>query len=403
MPFEILRLGHLGDGVAEGPVYASRVLPGEVIEGEIAGGRIVRPKIVTPSPDRVSAPCRHYKSCGGCALQHASDRFVEKWKAEVVRQALAAQGLEAPVRKVVTSPAASRRRATFSGRRLKSGPVVGFHAPASDALTAVPDCRLLSPEVMAGLPALEALVAMLGSRKGEMRLAVTATDTGLDVDAMGGRPLNRADWEALAELARAHDLARLAVEGELVVERRPPQMHFEGVAVVPPSGAFLQATASGEAALLAGVREAVGDAARIVDLFAGCGTFTLPLARTAEVHAVEGEAGLLAALDEGWRKANGLKKVTTEVRDLFRRPLLPDELAGAEAVVIDPPRAGAESQTRALSDAQVPVIAFVSCNPQTFARDAKILMDAGYELEWIDVIDQFRWATHIELVARFRL
>ena len=188
-----------------------------------------------------------------------------------------------------------------------------------------------------------------------------------------------------------------------MVERRPPQVHFEGVAVVPPSGAFLQATASGEAALLAGVREAVGDAARIVDLFAGCGTFTLPLATSAEVHAVEGEASLLTALDEGWRKAEGLKKVTTEARDLFRRPLLPDELARFDAAVIDPPRAGAEAQTEALAEAQVPVIVFVSCNPLTFARDAKTLVNAGYSLDWIEVVDQFRWATHIELVACFRL
>lgn len=402
MAHKVLRLGHLGDGIADGPVYASRALPGEVIEGEVVGDRIAKPKIVTPSPDRVAAPCRHYKSCGGCALQHASDGFVENWKADVVRSALAAQGLDAPVRKVVTSPASSRRRATLSGRRLKSGPVVGFHAPASDALTAIPDCRLLAPEVMAGLPALQALVTMLGSRKGEMRLQVTASDAGLDVDAKGGRALTAADWEPLADLARTRDLARLTVEGELVVERRPPVVHFDGVAVVPPAGAFLQATVLGETALLDGVREAVGPASSIVDLFAGCGTFSLPLAMSSEVHAVEGAQALLTALDDGWRKAKGLKKVTTETRDLFRRPLLADELARFAAVVIDPPRAGAEAQTRAIAEAKVDRVAFVSCSPTTFARDARILTDAGYRMDWIDVIDQFRWATHVELVASFR-
>ena len=245
MQHHVLRLGHLGDGIADGPIYAPRVLPGEVIEGEVQEGRIARPRIIAPSPDRVAAPCRHYKSCGGCALQHASETFVSDWKGDVVRQALAAQGLDAPIRRVRTSPAQSRRRAAFSGRRLKSGPVVGFHAPASDALSAIPDCQLLAPEVMAGLPALEALVAMLGSRKGEMRFTVTASDTGLDIDAEGGRSPERSEWEALADLARRHDLARLSVEGELVVARRAPLVHFDGIAVEPPPGAFLQATSSG--------------------------------------------------------------------------------------------------------------------------------------------------------------
>jgi 23S rRNA (uracil1939-C5)-methyltransferase len=403
MTHTVLRLGHLGDGIAEGPVYAPRVLPGEVIEGEVLGGQIAKPKIVTPSVDRVSAPCRHYKSCGGCALQHASDAFVSGWKADVVRQALKAQGLDAPIRHIATSPPSSRRRATLSGRRLKSGPVVGFHAPGSDALTAVPECKLLSPDLLAGLPALEALVAMLGSRKGEMRLYVTGSRSGLDCNATGGRALQAADFEVLADLARRHDLARLLVDGELVVERRPPLVAFDDIAVAPPSGAFLQATEQGEAALLGSVTEAVGNATKVVDLFAGCGTFSLPLARQADVHAVEGDMGLLTALDAGWRKATGMKNVTTETRDLFRRPLLTDEFKGVDAVVIDPPRAGAEAQTRVLAGASVPTIAFVSCNPTTFARDAKTLTDAGYKMEWIDVVDQFRWAKHVELVTCFRL
>ncbi len=397
----IQRLGHLGDGIADGPVYAARVLPGEVIDGDLVGDRIERPKIVTPSPDRVAAPCRHYKACGGCALQHASDGFVSDWKADVVRQALAAQGLEAPIRKVVTSEPRSRRRATLSGRRLKSGPVVGFHGAGSGAVTAVPDCLLLDAGVIAGVPACEALVSMLGSRKGEMRFRATLTTTGLDLDATGGRPLERSDWEPLADLARRHDLARLVVDGEIVVERRPPTVKFAGISVMPPPGAFLQATLDGEAALRASVIEAVSGADRVLDLFAGCGTFSLPIATDVEVHAVEGDAALLGSLDEGWRKASGLKRVTTETRDLFRRPLLPDELVRFDGVVIDPPRAGAEAQTTEIARAKPRRVAFVSCNPTSFARDAKILAEAGYGLDWIDVVDQFRWATHVELVAQF--
>jgi len=401
VPVTIQRLGHLGDGIADGPVYASRVLPGEVIDGDVDGDRIARPKIVTPSQNRVSAPCSHYKSCGGCALQHASDDFVADWKADVVRQALGAQGLDASIRNVITSPPKSRRRATLSGRRLKSGPVVGFHAPGSDAVTDVPDCLLLAPEMMPAIKACRDIVQMLGSRKGEMKFQVTSTDVGLDLNAIGGRKTGGTDFVQLAAIAQTHRLARLSIDGDVIVTESPPRLSFDGIQVSPPPGAFLQATSSGETALRNGVFEAVGDARRVVDLFSGCGTFAVPMARISDVHGVEGDALLTAAMDDAWRKADGLKKLTTEVRDLYRRPLLPDEIERFDAVVIDPPRAGAEAQVRAIAEAKPTRIAFVSCNPTTFARDAKILTDGGYKMDWIEVVDQFRWATHVELVTQF--
>ncbi len=396
----IERLNLRGEGIAEG-VTVARALPGEIIEGEALAGRIAQPKIVTPSADRVAAPCRHYRACGGCALQHASDGFVEEWKTGVVRQALAGQGLEAPFRPTLTSPANSRRRATLAGRRLKSGARVGFHGRASDSVTAIPDCRLLDPALIAALPALEALVTEGGSRKGELRLTVTLYPQGIDVAVEDGKPLDRALRQSLPQIAGAHRLARLTWNGEGLFQDQPPMLAMGRARVSPPPGAFLQATPQGEAALLAAVREAVGAARQVVDLFAGCGTFALPLAETAEVHAVEGAAPMLAALDLGWRNAAGLKKVTTEARDLFRRPLLPDELRAFGAVVIDPPRAGAEAQIAELAASAVPVIAHVACNPVTFARDARALVQAGYRLDWVQVVDQFRWSAHVELAARF--
>ena len=396
----IERLNLRGEGVAPGLVVA-RALPGEAVGGEAVEGRIAQPKILTPSPDRVAAPCRHYKACGGCALQHASDAFVQEWKTGVVRQALMGQGLEAPFRQTLTSPAGSRRRATLAGRRLKSGALVGFHGRASDTVTAIPECKLLDPALVAVIPALEALVAEGGSRKGEVRLTVTRYAEGVEVAVEEGKPLDRALRLALPQIAGAHRLARLVWNGEVLLQEAPPSLPMGRARVSPPPGAFLQATPQGEAALKAAVIEAVGSAKQVADLFAGCGTFALPLAETAEVHAVEGAAPMLAALDLGWRNAPGLKRVTTEARDLFRRPLMPDELKRFDAVVIDPPRAGAEAQVAELAQARVPVIAHVSCNPVTFARDAKVLIGAGYRLDWVQVVDQFRWSAHVELAARF--
>ena len=250
-------------------------------------------------------------------------------------------------------------------------------------------------------PALEDLVRIGASRKSEVKLSVTESEAGWDVDVRGGKPMATLYFSMLATLAECHDLARLSWEGEPVVVRRPPVQSFGAARVVPPPGAFLQATLDAERFMVGRVCAAVGDARRVADLFCGCGTFTLPLAARSEVLAVETDAGCLSALDAGWRQASGLKRVVTAARDLFRRPVLPIEFNGLEAVVFDPPRAGADAQAHALARSDVPVAVAVSCNPVSFARDAEILVGGGYSLEWIDVVDQFRWSPHVELVARF--
>ena len=239
------------------------------------------------------------------------------------------------------------------------------------------------------------------SRKAAVRLMVTRSDAGTDVALSEAKPMDPALFQQAAALAEQFDLSRLSWNGEPVVARRAPAQTFGAARVVPPPGAFLQATAEGETALLAAVREVVSEARRIADLFAGCGTFALPLADRTEVHAVEGDAAMLEALDRGWREAAGLKRVTTEARDLFRQPLLPDELARFDALVIDPPRAGAEAQMRQIAQGGPARIAAVSCDAATFARDARILTAGGYRLAWVQVVDQFRWSPHVELAAGF--
>lgn len=314
---------------------------------------------------------------------------------------MAGQGLSAPFRPILTSPPRSRRRATLAGRKTKGGALLGFHQRGSDTLVAVPNCQLLHPDLMATFPALEALTRAGGSRTVTLDLTVTQTLAGPDVAVTGGKPLDATLRLDLARIAEAQGIARLTWGNETVALRAQPMQRMGRALVAMPPGAFLQATAEGEAALLAGVRDAIGPARRVADLFAGCGTFALPLAEQSEVLAVEGDAAMTGALEKGWRQAQGLKKVTVQTRDLFRRPLEADEFKGIDAVVIDPPRAGAEAQMERLAAAKVPVVAAVSCNPVTFARDARILIAAGYRLDWVQVVDQFRWSAHVELVARF--
>jgi 23S rRNA (uracil1939-C5)-methyltransferase len=314
---------------------------------------------------------------------------------------MAARDLPFPFRTLHTSPHQSRRRARLAGRRTKKGAMVGFHGKASDTLVDVPDCQLLLPSIRSGFPALEALTIIAASRKSEVNLTVTDTLGGLDVFVETERELTGQLRIELAGVAEQYNLARLAWNGDVVVTRKSPDQLFGVANVAPPAGAFLQATREGEAALVSAVIGATQGAKKVIDLFSGAGTFSLPLAQMAEVHAVESSDEMLATLDRGWRHATGLKTVTTETRDLFRRPLEPDELKKFDVAVLDPPRAGAEAQIATVCASSLKRVVMVSCNPVTFARDAAVLIDAGFTVEWIDVVDQFRWSPHVELVGRF--
>ena len=404
MTWLVERVGHHGDGIIrgpDGPIYAAATLAGEEVDGVLSGDKLTDIRIITPSVDRVKPPCTHARVCGGCMMQHASDGFVAGWKEQVVAAALAGQGISAPIRPIVTSPPQSRRRATLTGRKTKTGAMVGFHARGSDTINPIPNCKLLSPALIATIPALEAFTRFGGARGAEVRFTVTLADGGPDVAVEGGKPLDAALQMELARMVEGFGLSRLTWNGEPVALRHPPYQRMGKALVAPPSGAFLQATSHGEASLISAIREALGPQKRIIDLFAGCGTFTFPLSELAEVHAVEGEAPMIAALDRAARETTGLHRISHEVRDLFRRPLEPDEFKGTTAVVIDPPRAGAEAQMKPLALSRVPRIAMVSCNPVTFARDARVLIEGGYTLLWVQPVDQFRWSSHIDLAAAF--
>jgi 23S rRNA (uracil1939-C5)-methyltransferase len=397
----IKRLGHHGDGIADGPIFAPLTLPGEVITGDIDGDRIAAPSVITPSPNRVKAPCPHYKTCGGCSLMHASDPFVAQFKTDVITQALAAHNLPTPLRPIDTSPPRTRRRATLAGTRTKKGATIGFHARKSGTIVPIRDCFLLHPALLETLPTLEEITRLGASRSAILSFALTLTDTGIDLRVTGGKPLDGPLRAALPPVSQG--IARLTWGDEPVFIETPPSLTIGPARVSPPPGAFLQATPHGEVALQSAVAEATEGANTIADLFCGVGTFALPLAQSAAILAVEADPDLLAALTNAANHTTGLKPITTEARDLFRRPLLPDELAKYDAVVIDPPRAGAEAQTHEIAKAQVPTIAAVSCNPVTFARDAKSLIDAGYRLDWVQPVDQFRWSPHVELAAKLTL
>lgn len=398
--YQIKRLGLMGDGIADGPVYAPLTLPDETVTGDLDGQRLKNIRIQTPSDHRVKAPCSHFKSCGGCQLMHAHDDFVAQWKADVVETALKSHGIETEIRPTLTSPIQSRRRATFSVRRTKKDVSVGFHGRASQTIVDIPNCILIDPRLKDARDVLADLARVGGSRKGELSCTVTLSDAGLDIVVKGGKPLDKQLTLTLAQRVQEWKLARLTWEDEVIAMREAPYQRFGSTLVLPPPGSFLQATQDGEDSLRNAVQSIVGSAKKVLDLFAGCGTFSLGLAEGAEVHAVEGLKDMTKALDEGWRRGQGLKKVTHEARDLFRRPLMPDELAPFDAIVIDPPRAGAEAQIAEIAKVKPPVIAYVSCNPVTFARDVAYLTQSGYVLEYVQPVDQFRWSTHVELVAK---
>ncbi|MEM1301213.1 MAG: class I SAM-dependent RNA methyltransferase, partial [Pseudomonadota bacterium] len=342
MTFTITRLGHQGDGIADGPVFVPRTLPGEVVDGEVVGDTLAKPRIVTPSDHRVKAPCAVYNSCGGCSVQHASDDFVAQWKTDIVHAALGARSLPSPIRHLHVSPMGMRRRCKFSGRRTKSGAIVGFHGRGATQIADGDRCQVLTPGLAGLVAPLRDLTVQLGSRKGEVGFQVTQLDNGFDLVIDGAKDPSPQDTMDLMTWARIHRVIRLSVNGELLGQEAVPKLGL----LRPPPRAFLQATADGEAALKASVTEALGtEASRIVDLFAGCGTFSLPAAQKADVHVVEGAKDLTDAAETAWRQAKGLHHMSFETRDLFRNPMMAEDLTRFDAAIIDPPRAGAEAQT----------------------------------------------------------
>ena len=351
---------------------------------------------------RRTPPCPHFGDCGGCQLQHIADDALADWKRGVVSDALARHDVEVTVAPTVTVPASARRRARFTLQRTKKTAPFGFRAAGEHRIVDMQTCTILTPLIVAALPHLRGIALAGAPRKRAVTLQVTQTDAGLDVMAEEMKEMDLPLQDSLAAIAERADLARLVWNGELLLQRRRPALRFGPATVHPPPGAFLQAARETEAVIIEILRAAIGNAKTVADLFCGLGTFALPLAERASVTAIDSDAKMIAALDEGARTCPALRPVTARAHDLFRNPLLPDDLARFDAVVIDPPRTGAKAQIDHLAASTVPIIAMVSCNPATFARDARTLIDGGYRAGPIVPIDQFRWSPHTEVVGIFR-
>ena len=403
----IASMGHRGDGIAEArdpAVYVPYTLPGETVEVEAVPGHPDRRRLLAvklPSPERIAPICPHFGTCGGCAVQHWSFASYRAWKRGLVIEALAQAGLNPPVGDLIDAHGEGRRRAVFHARsRGRDILEVGFAAYRSHRIVDIDRCPVLSPALDGAIDAAWDLAETVKHKGKPLDIQVTATEVGLDVDLRGSGPLPPEAMSRLARAADAHRLARLTRHGELVAQRAVPVVRV-GKAVVPlPPGAFLQATAEGEASLARLVCAHVAEARNIADLFCGIGPFALRLAERARVTAADSDAGAVAALGAAAKATPGLKPVATERRDLYRRPFAEPELEPFDAVVFDPPRQGALAQAQKLARSDVPFVIAVSCNAATFARDVRVLVGGGYRLEAVTPIDQFRYTPHVEIVAR---
>ncbi len=404
----IARLGHRGDGVADtpaGPVYVPYTLPGETVTVEPVAGHPDRrhlDHVDKPSHERAAPICKHFTQCGGCALQHWSLAEYHLWKRGLVAEALAQAGVIAPVADIIDAHGQGRRRAVLHARRgARDVLEVGFTAPRAHHIVAIDRCPILAPGLDGAIAAAWAIAEILKPANKPLDIQMTATDSGMDVDVRGSGSLNSRRTTALAGVAEKHRLARITRHGELVAQAAQPLMKIGRAQVPLPPGAFLQATAAGEATLARLVTGHVGAAKRVADLFCGIGTFALRVAEQARVTAADSEANAIKALERAAANTSGLKPVEAQTRDLFRRPFMAAELKGVDAVVFDPPRQGAEAQARELVKSAVPVVIAVSCDATTFARDAGILVSGGYKLAGVTPVDQFRYSFHVEIVAKF--
>ncbi len=404
-------VGHRGDGVAfaDGQsLYVPYTLGGETVEvAPVPGHHPDRRHLLQverASPERVTPFCPHFGTCGGCAIQHWDTERYRAWKRDIVIETLAQAKLACDVYPLIDAHGLGRRRITLHARIGTHDVLkVGFAAANSHDIVPVDRCPILDPGLSGALDAGWAVAEPLISIGKPLDIQITATDGGLDIDVRGSGPLPAPTIATLSRVAEQHRLARLTRHGELVLMRTPPTITIGTAQVTLPPGSFLQATVAGEETLAALVAEHCGRAKHIADLFCGVGPFALRLAAKARIAAFDNDEGAVTALQKAATSTSGLKPVKAQARDLFRRPLMPQELRDYEAIVFDPPRQGAQAQVLQLAASKVPVVVAVSCNVATFARDARILIDGGYRLEGVTPVDQFRHTPHVELVARFVL
>lgn len=390
----IVRIAARGDGVTADGRHAPLAAPGDTL---LADGTL------KPGPRHQTPPCRHFPECGGCQLQHLDDRAYAEFLTARIAGALMQQGVEAEIRAPMLSPPRTRRRAALHAERRGRQVHLGFTEQSSHRLIDLQQCEILDPRLFALLQPLRGLLAshLPANRRVNVHLALT--DQGPDVLVDGLVTDSLSAIEAITAFAQRHGLARLSVDDGLGPEPRwepePVTVSFGGIPVAFPPASFLQATPEGEAALVAAAREAIRGAKAVADLFAGLGTFALAMDPGVKVYAGEGAREAILSLKAAAGRAQ--RPVFAEHRDLFRRPLVPKELDLFDAVILDPPRAGAKEQAEQIAASKTPVIAYISCNPNTFARDAKTLIEGGYRLDWVLPVGQFRWSTHAELAARF--
>lgn len=385
-----------GAGITSEGIKLPGTLPGEQIS---INNNIL--KIIKPAETRVTPVCSHYKNCGGCTIQHAKASFIKEWKFNIIESSLAERGIKTNIRPIQTSESESRRRATFHGIKTKKNVIVGFFKKGSHELVSTEQCKLVDPRIISKYPLFREITKIGATRKSVINIVTTLTSSGLDLNVLNGKILDVKTKGQISVLCETFKIARITWNGDLLSQFSPPTIIFDKLVVTIEPETFLQATEQGQEALIKNVLDSVKGASNVVDLFSGCGTFSLPIAKYAKILAVDKSENMLSVIKNAWRKNHGLKEIVCRAQDLFKNPILKDELKLFDTVIIDPPRSGAEVQINEIATSSITRVSSVSCNPKTFSRDARVLIDSGFALDWVQPIDQFLWSSHIEIVSQF--
>lgn len=401
---KIDHVGALGDGIAStdnGPVFVPFVLVGETIIADVSNSRGTIVDIKSPSADRIAPICKHFGSCGGCAAQHMNEDAYKAWKLDIANQALQKGGIDYKIETINACQPGERRRVVLTAERSNEGTKLGYHQAVSHELVAIDECPVAHPDIIKHLDLFREIAQIITPHSKTSQLTILLCENGFDVAISGKFELKDATIHTAAQKVTSSSVVkRLAFNNEVLVEASAPALTFGDTLIQVPTGSFAQASKRAELEMIALVTKHLKSCKKTVDLFSGCGTFTFPLAQKCAVHAVETSGPALNAIDRGFRSRQGLKPITTERRDLYRSPLVRENLKPYQGVIFDPPRAGAEVQSKQLARAlNIKKVAAVSCNPTTLARDLDLLIKGGFKIKSITAIDQFLWSPHVEMVA----